>query len=81
MEWNIGYTYYGSDSYDSGLSIWNSDNCPFFVGACAWSGANNIYYLKGLVYATRLYTSDLDSDQVKLNYDMTLKYRDSFKNE
>ena len=61
--------------------MWNNDKCPFFVGACAWRLKGCIYYLKGSVFSTRLYTKSLTPDEVKLNYDMTLKYRDSFKDE
>ena len=40
-----------------------------------------IYYLKGLVYTARLYTAPLTPEQVKDSYDLSLKYRDSFKDE
>ena len=39
---------------------------------------NNLYYLKGKVYTTRLYTTSMLPEQVKENMDMTQKYRNSF---
>ena len=77
----FGYTYYGSDSYDKGCEGWNKDESPFFVGVCPWGQIKNNYFVNGKCYSTRLYTISLTPDQVKLNYDMTLKYRDSFKDE
>ena len=77
----FGSTYYGGDSYDSGRKNWGSDDSKFFIGVCPWFDCGNLFYMKGLLYATRLYSKPLTSDEVKLNYDMTLKYRDSFKNE
>ena len=74
----FGYTYYGSDSYKNGLKTWNNDNCPFYLGVCPWYQNNNLYYLKGKVYTTRLYTSSMTKEQVKENMDMTQKYRNSF---
>ena len=71
-------TYYGSDSYKKGLSIWNNDICPFFIGVATIGGSDNPSYLQGQIYSTRLYTKPMTSDQVKANYDMTLKYRSSF---
>ena len=70
-----GYTYYGSDSYEAGCKIWNNDSCPLFIGVCPWSGDNCLYYLKGKVYATRLYTRDLTKDEVKANYDAAINSR------
>ena len=74
----IGFTYYGSDSYADGLKQWGAAECPFFLGVCPWDGDGILYYLKGLVYSTRLYTKPMTEDQVKNSYDMTLKYRSSF---
>ena len=74
----FGYTYYGSDSYKNGLKTWNNDNCPFYLGVCSWYQNNNLYYLKGKVYTTRLYTTSMTKEQVKENMDMTQKYRNSF---
>jgi hypothetical protein len=73
-----GYTYYGHDSYIDGLNIWNNDSCPFFVGVCPWSADGNLYYLKGKVYTTRLYTCSMSADKVKENMEMTQRYRSSF---
>ena len=75
------YTYESPSSYEKSLEIWNKDSFPFYIGVVDQGGWDNIFYLKGLVYSTRLYTKSLTPDEVKLNYDMTLKYRDSFKNE
>ena len=75
-----GETDYYSYVYRCGLDVWNK-NCPFFVGVCPWAGDNNLYYLKGLVYTTRLYTKPMTEEQVKNSYDMTLKYRSSFLND
>ncbi len=77
----FGYSYYGADSYDEGRRIWDQENSKFFVGVCPWFEGGNLYYLKGALYAIRLYEKPLTPDEVKLNYDMTLKYRDSFKDE
>ena len=71
-------TYYGHDSYVKGLEVWNKDECPFFIGAATMGYENNVYYLNGEVYTTRLYTQPMTPDQVKDNYDTTLKYRSSF---
>ena len=74
----FGYTYFGKEGYKDGLSVWNNDNCPFFLGVCPWNGDGNLYYLKGKVYTTRLYTTSMTSKEVKENMDMTQKYRASF---
>ena len=76
-----GYTYYGKQSFKVGVDEWDNDNYNFLVGVTSVNAIGNLYFLKGLNYTTRLYTTSLTSDQVKLNYDMTLKYRDSFKDE
>ena len=76
-----GYTYYGKQSFKVGVDEWDNDNYNFLVGLTSVNAVGNLYFLKGLNYTTRLYTISLTPDQVKLNYDMTLKYRDSFKNE
>ena len=75
-----GYTYYGSDSYQLSCEKWNNSDAPFFIGTCPLSYAGNLYYLKGLVYTTRLYTKSLTNEQVKQNYDQTLKYREKILN-
>lgn len=74
----FGYTYFGKEGYKDGLSIWNNDNCPFFLGVCPWNANGNLYYLKGKVYTTRLYTTSMTPEEVKNNMDMTQKYRASF---
>ena len=76
-----GHTFYDKNNYEDGLSSWNNDKCDFFVGVCPINQNANLCFLQGDVYATRLYTLSLTPEEVKLNYDMTLKYRDSFKNE
>jgi hypothetical protein len=73
-----GYTYYGHDSYINGLNTWNNDSCPFFVGVCPWGTIGSLYYLKGKVYTTRLYTCSMSADKVKENMEMTQRYRASF---
>ena len=79
---NFGYTHCSHKDYvDGGKSGWNTDDYIFHVGVSAWHSSSNIYYMKGLCYAARLYVDSLTPDEVKLNYDMTLKYRDSFKDE
>lgn len=74
----FGYTYYGRDSYKNGLDTWNSSECPFFIGVSPWWNNRNLYYLKGKVYTTRLYTTSMTPEEVKNNMDMTQKYRASF---
>ena len=82
---------YPKNLYVDNLDKLNSDSIPFYVGYCPF-GLREIldgvyckdgveYFLKGQVYSIRLYSSSLNSEEVKLNYDMTLKYRDSFKDE
>ena len=73
-----GYTYYGKNSYNTGLNTWNKDTCPFFVGVSPWHANGNLYYLKGSVYSCRLYTDAMTAEEVKDNMDMTQKYRASF---
>ena len=82
---------YPKDLYVASLNILNDDSMPFYVGYCPFGlekvpngvfcGNGVEYFLKGQVYSIRLYSSSLNSEEVKLNYDMTLKYRDSFKDE
>lgn len=74
----IGKTGYGHNSYINGLNVWNSSKCPFFLGVCPWGSNGNLYYLKGKVYTTRLYTTSMTPEEVKNNMDMTQKYRASF---
>ena len=74
----FGYTYYGHDSYINGCNTWNNDNCPFFVGVCPWGQDGSCYYLKGKVYACRLYQKSMIPSEVKANRDATMQYRASF---
>ena len=76
-----GFTYYSKEPFKHGLDYWNNDSFDFFIGMMGAKAKANLYFLKGLNYSTRLYQIPLTSNQVKLNYDLTLKYRDSFKNE
>lgn len=70
-----GYTYYGHDSYELGLSIWNNDTNHFYLGVCPWWEVGNLYYLKGSVYTCRLYTKSLTEEEVLANYNKTTAYR------
>ena len=72
-----GYTGHGIDSYNNGFKTWGGDNVPIFIGVCPWggSGTNFLYYLKGKVYALRLYTRPLNENEVKENYNQTLYSR------
>ena len=74
----VGKNGYGHNSYINGLNIWNSSQCPFFLGVCPWGYNESLYYLKGKVYTTRLYTTSMTPEEVKNNMDMTQKYRASF---
>ena len=74
----IGKCYYDHDSYQNGLKQWNKPECPFRLGCCPVSYVDCFYYLKGKVYSTRLYEQPMTSEEVKDNYDMTLKYHSSF---
>ena len=73
-----GYAYFSNNDYEKALGNWNSDDCPFFLGVCPWYKNGLLYYLKGKVYATRLYELPMTEKQVNDNYNMTLKYRASF---
>lgn len=76
-----GYGYYGHKGYEIGLSTWNNDNYDFYIGIAKKNSNMNLYYLKGNCYSTRLYQRGLNKDEIKLNYDKTVKYRNSFKND
>ena len=79
---NFGYTHCSHKDYvDGGRQGWNTDDYIFHLGVCSWYSSPNICFMQGYCYATRLYVDDLTPEQVKLNYELTLKYRDSFKNE
>ncbi len=71
----FGYTYYESAGYQDGLSIWNNNDCPFFLGVCPWNADGNLYYLKGNVYCTRLYERALGQEEVINNVTKTQLYR------
>ena len=66
---------YNHSAYNLGRGAWDKDDCHFFLGVCPIGKANNLFYLRGKVYSTRLYTKPLSSTDVKLNYDVTLKSR------
>ncbi len=73
-----GTTNYYSEYYKEGLKSWNKDSCPFFIGVCPWFKDGNLYYLKGKVYSTRLYTTAMTEEQVMANRNATMQYRASF---
>ena len=73
-----GYTYYGHQGYEEGLSEWNSDICPLFIGICPVRGTGNFYYVKGCIYALRLYNYSMTETEVADSFDTTQKYRNSF---
>ena len=75
----FGWTYYESGVYEDGVLKWNNDNYPFYVGICYWN--QGFYFLSGEVYSIRLYEDSLSEDKIGLNYERTVKYRDSFKND
>ena len=64
---------YDHSAYNIGREYWDKEDCHFFLGVCPITGY--IYYLRGKVYTTRLYTKPLSSTDVKLNYDVTLNSR------
>ena len=76
-----GYGYFEDEFFIEGSKSWGIADADFYIGACNFFNDGEISLLKGKCYSTRMYTISLTPDQVKLNYDMTLKYRDSFKNE
>ena len=76
-----GYTYYSHDKYIDGLKIWDNDEYDFFIGVCMQVHQDNLFYLKGDCYSLRLYTRALTEDEVELNYNTNVKYRNSFKDE
>lgn len=85
-----GYTFYGIESYNEGLKIWNQKESPFFVGVSPWEADANLYYMKGNLYTCRLYQHALSEkecldqegnnyeNEIQLNYQKTLKYITSF---
>ena len=75
-----GYTYNGNDSYEKGLERWNNDENLFFIGVSPFDADGNLFYLKGKVYATRLYEKALTEDEVLENYNATIAYRSATTN-
>ena len=74
-----GWTYYDSVGFDGGISKWNNDSYPFYVGVVFWSA--NFYFLSGEFYATRLYDVSLNENQILLNFEKAVRYRESFRND
>ena len=74
----IGYGYFNHLDLIDGTRYWGGTDAKFYVGACNFWGDGQIYLMKGKCYTTRMYTKSMTPEQVKLNYDMTLKYRNSF---
>ena len=87
----LGACDYRKSTYAQGQLFWGDSNAPFYVGYSPFGRSGkesgeycangNEFFLKGLVYSIRLYTAPLTQEQVKLNYEKTVKYRDSFKND
>ncbi len=73
-----GYTYYGSDSYQTGCTIWNKENTPVFIGATPWwIYSKQVYYLKGDIYTCRLYENPITQEEVTENYNTTIQWRNT----
>ena len=77
----LGYCYFDKVGFTNSAINCFKKNYYFVVGGTVIFDPIDMYYYKGDCYSCRLYATGLTSNQVKLNYDMTLKYRDSFKNE
>ncbi len=73
-----GWTINSLDGYKSGLAFYNKDLGDIFVGVCPWLITGQLYYHKGDIYSLRLYNRSINSEDVKNNYEKTLKYRESF---
>ena len=73
-----GYTYYGHQGYEEGLSTWNSNDCPLFIGVCPLDITGCLYFMKGRFYALRLYNYSMTETEVADSFDTTQKYRNSF---
>ncbi len=73
--------YYGHDSYEKGLTYWNSEE-PFYIGSVVAgstsSGTPCVHFLRGKVYCCRLYNLCITDEQAIKNYELTLKYLNSF---
>ena len=78
METSIGYCYHSSFGFEKGVETWNSPSDLFFVGCCEYWGNGKIKYLQGSVYSIRLYCRSITQEDIKNNYEKTLKYRESF---
>ncbi len=72
-----GYTYFDSNSYIQGCSVWNNPDTPMFIGVTQWWNKSSKYYLKGDVYSCRLYESSLSKDEVLANYNATIQWRNT----
>ena len=81
MEKDLDIVIYGKNGFEDRVRVWKDFDMKFYIGACTLWDPHCNYFMKGDCYGCRLYSCGLDSEQVKLNYDMTLKYRDSFKDE
>ena len=73
----FGYTPVNQNLYTYGLSKWNLDTCPFYVGTSIWNVTGRIYYTIGNLYSTRLYNHPISSEDVKANCDSTIQFRNS----
>ena len=56
-------------------------DCQFFIEVCTQGADGSLFYLQGDVFTTRLCEKTISAEGVKLNYNLTLKYRASFKDE
>ena len=77
----LGYCYFDKVGFTNSAINCFKKNYYFVVGGTVVFAPIDMYYYKGACYCCRLYATGLTSNQVKLNYDMTLKYRDSFKDD
>ncbi len=76
-----GVTYVSHLSFEDGMKVWGTDEDNFFIGVCPTEAIGNLYFFVGDVYTVRLYNKFISEADVKLNHDMTFKYRESFKNK
>ncbi len=72
-----GYTYFDSQSYINGALGWNNEDTPMFIGVTQWWKTTSKYYLQGDVYSCRLYETSLSKDDVSLNYNTTIQWRNT----
>lgn len=73
----FGYTPVNPNLYTYGLSKWNLDTCPFYIGICMFNNTGLMYYTIGNVYSTRLYNHPILPEDVKANCDSTIQFRNS----